>query len=88
MKQTVKGLLARPESLEMAPVKFEVRRHSRRDSGCRTGAVEHLHEVAPALSRDGRVFAEIPKNIAGRLNILSHIGVHGGALTPRQCALM
>lgn len=42
MEQAVKGLLARPESLEMAPVKFEVRRHPRRDSGCRTGAVEYL----------------------------------------------
>ena len=42
MEQTVKGLLARPESLEMASVKFEVRRHPRRDSGCRTGAVEYL----------------------------------------------
>ena len=42
MEQTIKGLLARPESLQMAPVKFEVRRHLRRDSGCRTGAVEYL----------------------------------------------
>ena len=42
MEQTVRGLLARPESLEMAPVKVEVRRHPRRDSGCRTGAVEYL----------------------------------------------
>jgi hypothetical protein len=42
MEQTVKGLLARPESLEMAPVKAEVHRHLRRDSGCRTGAVEYL----------------------------------------------
>lgn len=44
MEQTVKGLLARPESLEMAPVKFQVRRHPRRDSGCRNGAVEYLRE--------------------------------------------
>lgn len=42
MEQTVKGLLARPKSLEMASVKVEVRRHPRRDSGCRTGAVEYL----------------------------------------------
>ena len=42
MEQTVRGLLARPESLEMAPVKFEVRSHPRRDNGCRTGAVEFL----------------------------------------------
>lgn len=52
MEQTVKGLLARPESLQMAPVKFEVRRHLR------------------------------------RLRIQSHIDVHGGALTPRQRALV
>ena len=45
MEQTVKGLLARPESLEMAPVKFEVQRHFRRDSGCRTGAVEYLRKL-------------------------------------------
>lgn len=42
MEQTVRGLLARPQSLGMAPVTFEVRRHPRRDSGCRTGAVEFL----------------------------------------------
>ena len=45
MEQAVRGLLARPESLEMAPVKFDVRRHPRRDSGCRTGAVEYLRAV-------------------------------------------
>ena len=44
--RTVKWvLLARPESLEMAPVKFEVQRHFRRDSGCRTGAVEYLRKL-------------------------------------------
>ena len=42
MEQAVRGLLARPESLEMAPVRFEVRRHPRRDSGCRIGSVEYL----------------------------------------------
>ena len=45
MEQTVRGLLARPESLEMAPVNFDVGRHPRRDSGCRTGAVEYLRAV-------------------------------------------
>ena len=42
MEQTVRGLLGRPHSLKIAPLKFEVRRHPRRDSGCRTGAVEYL----------------------------------------------
>ena len=42
MEQTIKGLLARPKSLDMAPVKFDVRRHPNRDSGCRSGAVEYL----------------------------------------------
>ena len=120
MEQAVKGLLARPESLEMAPVKFEIRRHPRRDSGCRTGAVEYLRaflgsyrhalilfdlegsgsdrareearrEVEAVLSRsgrDGRMFAEIPEIIAGRLNIRNHIGVHGRTSAPRQRALV
>ena len=51
MEQAVKGLLARPESLEMAPVKFEVRRHPRRDSGCRTGAVEYLRAFLRSYRR-------------------------------------
>ena len=50
MEQTVRGLLARPESLEMAPMKFDVRRHPRRDSGCRTGAVEYLRAVLRSYS--------------------------------------
>ena len=51
MEQVVKGLLARPESLEMAPVRFEVRRHPRRDSGCRTGAVEYLRAFLRSYRR-------------------------------------
>ena len=47
-----------------------------------------LHEVRLALSRDGRVFAEIQENITGHLRIQSHIDVHGGALAPRQRALV
>lgn len=47
-----------------------------------------LHEMRLVLSRDGRVFAEIQENITGRLRIQSHIDVHGGALAPRQRALV
>lgn len=46
-----------------------------------------LREVTLALSH-GRVFAKIQENITWRLNIQSRIGVHGGALAPRQRALM
>ena len=42
MAQTVRGLLQRPQSLKVAPVTFEVRRHPGRDSGCRIGAAEYL----------------------------------------------
>lgn len=42
MAQTIRGLLARPHSLKMTPVKFDVRRHPGRDSGCRIGAAEYL----------------------------------------------
>ena len=42
MVQTIKGLLQRPQALKMGPVKFEVRRHPGRDSGCRIGAAEYL----------------------------------------------
>lgn len=42
MVQTIKGLLLRPQSLKMARVKFDVRRHPGRDSGCRVGAAEYL----------------------------------------------
>ena len=42
MVQTVTGLLSRHQSLKMGPVRFEVRRHPGRDSGCRVGAAEYL----------------------------------------------
>ncbi|MDD9864538.1 MAG: hypothetical protein OXU54_08200 [Gammaproteobacteria bacterium] len=42
MAQTVKGLLGRWQSLGIAPVKFEVRRHHNRDGGCRVGATQYL----------------------------------------------
>ena len=47
-----------------------------------------LHEVTLALSRDRRVFAEIQENITGRLNIRSHIGVHGSVVALRRRALV
>ena len=42
MEQTVRGLLGRHKSLGIAPIEFEVRRHPRRDSGCRSGAADYL----------------------------------------------
>ena len=42
MLQAVEGLLSRPQSLNMAPIRFEARRHPGRDSGCRTGAADYL----------------------------------------------
>lgn len=42
MLQAVRGLLSRPQSLNMAPVRFDVRRHPGRDSGCRVGAADYL----------------------------------------------
>lgn len=41
---TVECLLNRPESLGMRAVSFSVTRHLRRDSGCRSGAVERLRQ--------------------------------------------
>ena len=42
MLQAVQGLLSRPQSLNFAPIRFDVRRHPGRDSGCRTGAADYL----------------------------------------------
>lgn len=42
MAQTIRGLLSRPRALKMAPVRFDVRQHPGRDSGCRIGAAEYL----------------------------------------------
>jgi len=42
MLQTVKGLLGCWQSLGIAPVKFEVRRHHNRDGGCRVSATQYL----------------------------------------------
>ena len=47
-----------------------------------------LHEVTLASCRDGRVLAEMQENITGRLRIRNHIGARGGALAPRQRALV
>lgn len=38
----MKGLLPRTDSIDIAPVDFEVRRHVNRDSGCRSNAANYL----------------------------------------------
>ena len=42
IEQAMKGLLPRTDSIDIAPVDFEVRRHVNRDSGCRTNAANYL----------------------------------------------
>lgn len=42
IEQAMKGLLLRTDSIDIAPVDFEVRRHVNRDSGCRTNAADYL----------------------------------------------
>ena len=38
----MKGLLVRTDSIDIAPMDFEIRRHVNRDSGCRTNAANFL----------------------------------------------
>ena len=38
----IEGLLGRPQSLGIGTPDFDIERHPRRDSGCRTGADNHL----------------------------------------------
>ena len=42
IEQAMKGLLPRTDSIDIAPVDFEVRRHVNKDSGCRTNAANYL----------------------------------------------
>lgn len=56
MEQAIRGLLGRPEFLEIGPVSFEAGRHPRRDSGCRTGAVEYLRPFLNSYSHAIVVF--------------------------------
>ena len=42
IEQAMYGLLVRADSIDIAPVDFEVRRHVNRDSGCRTDAAKFL----------------------------------------------
>ena len=48
MANALEGLLSRSGDLGIRDVAFDVRRHPDRDSGCRTGSVEHLR---PYLNR-------------------------------------
>lgn len=42
MDQTFRGILERNQALDISNINFDIRRHPRRDSGCRTGAVDFL----------------------------------------------
>ena len=42
IEQAMKGLLVRTDSIDIAPMDFEIRRHVNRDSGCRTNAANFL----------------------------------------------
>ena len=42
IEQAMNGLLVRTDSIDIAPMDFEIRRHVNRDSGCRTNAANFL----------------------------------------------
>ena len=42
MEYAIRGLLALPQRLRTGPYSYDVRRHPRRDAGCRTQAAEYL----------------------------------------------
>ena len=42
IEQAMKGLLVRTDSIDIAPMDLEIRRHVNRDSGCRTNAANFL----------------------------------------------
>ena len=86
MLQAVKGLLSRPQSLKMAPIQFDVRRHPGRDSGCRIGAADYLHAFLDSYryamvmfdldgsgSHESR--AETQREVEGKLNSKHGFGV-------------
>ena len=43
MRQTLEGVLQRPESPNIRPIDYTIDRHVNRDPGCRTQAVSFLH---------------------------------------------